>query len=208
MGYGGLVMEVYDNSPCMAAGLQRGDVTYRADNQRVKDERMLGALLCNKRVGEKMKLTIYRDGKRKSLRVNLSAALWPKPAGTILQAQAVALPANPRLTPPSGLTGALQGAEVAAGEVEVLGMELEELSPVLALASGIPEGVTGLLVVESATQAAAAGLLADDVIEAVNDQRVKSIVDFVKVMNKASLAEGISLGVNRQGQRFNLIMKN
>ena len=208
MGYGVLAMEVYDNSPCMAAGLQRGDVIYRADNQSVKDEAMFGALLSNKRVGDKIKLTIYRDGKRKSLRVNLSAALWPKPAGTILQAQAVALPANPRLTPPSGLTGALQGAEVAAGEVEVLGMELGELSPVLALASGIPEGVTGLLVVESAAQAAAAGLLADDVIEAVNGQRVESIVDFVKVMNNASLAEGISLGVNRKGQRFNLIIKN
>ena len=208
MGYGVLAMEVYDNSPCMAAGLQRGDVIYRTDNQSVKDEAMFGALLSNKRVGDKMKLTIYRDGKRKSLRVNLSAALWPKPAGTILQAQAVALPANPRLTPPSGLTGALQGAEVGTGEVEVLGMELGELSPVLALACGIPEGVTGLLVVESTAQAAAAGLLADDVIEGVNGQRIKSIDDFIKVMNKASLTEGISLGVNRQGQRFNLIMKN
>jgi len=216
MGYGVLVMEVYDNSPSMAAGLQRGDVIYRTDNQSVKDEAMLEALLSQKKVGDRLKLTIYRDGKKVSLRVNLAAALWPETAGAVLQAQAVAAntqagaPLNPNIGNvwPPVLTGPLLGAEVAAGEVEVLGMELGELSPSVALAYGVPEGVTGLLVVESALQAAAAGLLADDVIEAVNGQRVESIVDFVKVMNNASLTEGISLGVNRQGQRFNLIMKN
>ncbi|MHC4762671.1 MAG: trypsin-like peptidase domain-containing protein, partial [Planctomycetota bacterium] len=214
MGYGVLVMEVYNNSPSMAAGLQRGDVIYRADNQSVKDEAMFEALLSRKKVGDKMKLTIYRDRKKVSLRVNLSAALWSRQAGTILQAQAVALPAQPSipsglvLVPPMGLTGVLQGSEVEAGAIEALGMELGELTPGLALASGVPEGVKGLLVAESATQAAAAGLLANDVIEAVNGQRVETIADFIKVMNEASLTEGISLGVNRQGQRFNLIMKN
>jgi S1-C subfamily serine protease len=214
MGYGVLVMEVYDNSPSMAAGLQRGDVIYRADNQSVKDETMLEALLSQKKVGDRLKLTIYRDGKKVSVRVNLSASLWPKRAGGVLRAQAVALPAQPSapfdpgLVPPSGLTGVLQGGEVETGAIEALGMELGELSPELALAYGVPRGVKGLIVTESATQAAAAGLLADDVIEAINGQRVETIADFIKVMNKASLRKGISLGVYRQGQRFNLMMKN
>jgi serine protease Do len=208
MGYGVLVMEVYDNSPCLAAGLQKGDVIFRADNQSVKDEAMFEALLSKKRVGEKIKLTIYRDGKKMSLSVNLSAALWPKPAGTMLQGQAVALPVrqpfDPGLVPSPGLTGVLQGSEVGAGEIEALGMELGELLPELALAYGVPKGVTGLIVAESAVPASAAGLLADDVIEAINGQRVKTIADFIKVMNKASLKKGISLDVYRQGQRFNL----
>jgi serine protease Do len=214
MGYGVLVMEVYDNSPCLAAGLQTGDVIFRADHRSVKDEAMLEALLSRKRVGDKIKLTIYRDGKKMSLSVNLSAALWPKPAGTVLQAQAVALPAQPStpfgpgLVPSPGLTGVLQGSEVGTGEIEALGMELGELSPELALAYGVPEGVRGLIVAESATQAAAAGLLANDVIEAINGQRVETIADFIKVMNKASLTKGVSLDIYRQGQRFNLMMKN
>jgi len=212
MGYGALVMEVYDNSPCLAAGLQRGDIIFRADNRSVRDGAMLEALRNEKRIGDKIKLTIYRDGKKMSLSVKLSAALWQEPAGTILQAQAVALPVKqpfgPGLVPPPGLTGVLQGSEVETGAIEALGMELGELSPELALAYGVPKGVTGLIVAESATQAAAAGLLADDVIEAVNGQRVETIADFIKVMNKASLGKGISLGIYRQGQRFNLMMNN
>ncbi len=211
MGYGVLAMEVYDNSPCLAAGLQRGDVIFRADNRSIKNEAALEALLSKKKVGDKMKLTIYRDGKKVSLSVKLFAALWPEPQGAVLQAQAVALgqqPLGPPTVQPPGLTGALTGGEVGAGEVEALGMEVEELSPTAALAFGIPQGVRGLFVAESATQAAAAGLLAGDVIQAVNGQRVETIVDFIKVMNKASLRNGVYLDVYRQGQRYNLIMKN
>ncbi|MHC4336388.1 MAG: PDZ domain-containing protein [Planctomycetota bacterium] len=214
MGYGVLVMEVYDNSPCLAAGLQRGDVIFRADGRSVKNESMLEALRNKKRVGDKMKLTIYRDGKKKSLSVKLSAALWPKPAGNVLQAQAVALatqpstPFNPGNVRPPGLTGAMIGGEIGTGEIEALGMELVELSPELALAYGVPKRIRGLIVTESATQAAAAGLLADDVIRAVNGRRVKTIADFIKVMNKASLRKGISLDVYRQGRRLNLKIKS
>ena len=212
MGYGVLVMEVYDNSPCLAAGLQRGDVIFRADNQSLRDGAMLEALRNEKRVGDKIKLTIYRDGKKMSLSVKLSAALWPKRAGGVLQAQAVAAraatPFDPEAVQPPGLTGVLQGSEVGTGEIEALGMGVEELSPELALAYGVPKGVKGLIVAESATQAAAAGLLAGDVIKAIDGQRVETIVDFIKVMNKASLRQGLSLDVYRQGQRFNLKIKS
>jgi serine protease Do len=214
MGYGALVMEVFDNSPCLAAGLQRGDVIFRADNQSVKDGTTLEALRNKKRIGDKIKLTIYRDGKKKSLSVKLSTALRPKTEGTILQAQAVAFPTqpstpfDPELVRPPGLTGVLQGGEVGAGEIEALGMELGELTPELALAYSVPQGVVGLIVVESAAQAAAAGLVAYDVIEAINGQPVETIADFIKVMNKASLGKGISLDIYRQGERFNLMIKN
>jgi S1-C subfamily serine protease len=214
MGYGALVTEVYDNSPCLAAGLQSGDVIFRADNQSLKDGAMLEALRNEKKVGDKMKLTIYRDGKKKSLSVKLSAALWPETAGTILQAQAVAFqtqpstPFDPGAVQPPGLTGVLQGGEVGPGEIEALGMELGELTPELALAYGVPQRVKGLIVVESAAQAADAGLVANDVIEAVNGQPVETIADFIKVMNQVGPGKRISMEIYRQGQRFNLMMNS
>ncbi|NQT03284.1 MAG: hypothetical protein HQ580_14750, partial [Planctomycetes bacterium] len=62
--------------------------------------------------------------------------------------------------------------------------------------------------VESTSQDDIAGLMVNDVIEAVNGQRVVTIDDFVKVMNKTSLVNGISLDVYRQGRRVNLILKS
>jgi S1-C subfamily serine protease len=210
MSYGVLVTEIYSNSPCLAAGLQRGDVIYRADNRSIKDGAMLETLLCQKRPGDKLKLTVYRDGKKVSLAVNLLAASWTGYGGTILQAQPVALPAQttPRAAAPPTLTGAMQGAEVGAAEVEALGMEIVELTPLLATAAGVPSSMKGLIVVESTAQAAAAGLMINDVIVTVNGQKVVTIDDFVKVMNKASLTNGIPINVYRQGRQVSLILKN
>jgi serine protease Do len=106
------------------------------------------------------------------------------------------------------LTGVLQGGEVGAGSIEALGMELGELTPELALAYGVPQGVRGLIVVESAAQAASAGLVANDVIEVVNGQPIETVADFIKVMNKVRPGKGISLDIYRQGQRFNLMMNS
>ncbi|TKJ33666.1 MAG: hypothetical protein CEE38_19970 [Planctomycetes bacterium B3_Pla] len=206
MAYGAVVMQVFNNSPCMKAGLQRGDVIFRADNRSVKDAAMLESLFGEKIVGDKIKLTAYRDGKKMTFDVELLA----RQQSVIPQAMPVALPAagqlNPQNTLMPGLTGALQGGEVGGGEIEALGMEIVELSPVLATTLGIPKSITGLLVAESTLQAAAAGLLANDVIEGVNGRRVETLSDFVKTMNKASLTNGISLGVYRQGQRLNLML--
>ena len=87
-------------------------------------------------------------------------------------------------------------------------MGVEELVPELALAYGIPKGVKGLIIAESANQAEAAGLLAGDVIQRINKRRVRTIVDFMKVMRKADLNKGVYLDVYRQGQTFQLKMKN
>ncbi|MCP4256425.1 MAG: PDZ domain-containing protein [Planctomycetes bacterium] len=210
MGYGVLVTEIYSNSPCIAAGLHRGDVIFRADNRSIKDGAMLENLLCQKRLGEKLKLTVYRDGKKISLPVNLLASSWPGPGGTTLQAQPVALPTQPTpgaATPPA-LTGAMKGAEVGAGEVEGLGMEIVELTPILATTAGVPNGVKGLIIVESTAQAAASGFAVNDVIVTVNGQRIVILDDFVNVMNKASLTNGIPMVVYRQGRQVNLTLKN
>ena len=101
----------------------------------------------------------------------------------------------------------LRGGEVGAGEIEALGMGVEDLAPELALAYDIPKGIEGVIIAESANQAKAAGLLAGDVIRAINNRRVKSVVDFIKGMNTASMKEGIVLDIYRQGLRFQVTMR-
>jgi S1-C subfamily serine protease len=136
--------------------------------------------------------------------------LLARQQSVVPQAMPVALPAtgqpNPRNMQLPALAGPLLGGEAGAGEIEALGMEVVELTPVLATTLGIPKSITGLVVAESTLQAAAAGLLANDVIQGVNGRRVETLADFVRTMNKASLTNGISLGVYRQGQRLNLML--
>jgi serine protease Do len=221
MARGVLVMEVAGNSPGQAVGLQRGDVIFRADNRSVKDQAMLDLFLTKRQPGDEMKLAIYRGGKKMNVHLKLAARPvafwgeeWERPEtrrrGAPLQGRAVALPAQPfnpeNITPP-GLTGALKGAEVGAGEVEALGMGVEKLAPELALAYNIPQGEKGIIIAEAAGRAQATGLLAGDLIKAINNQPVETIVDFIKVMQKADLKRGISIDVYRQGQRFQLTMK-
>ena len=213
---GAIVTEVFDGSPSWAAGLKRGDVIYRVDRRAIRDHAMLDGFLQAKRPGEELNLAVYRAGKM----INLIPKLTARPVGPqgipqagILRAQAVALapqPFNPgpAAAPEPGLTGPLTGSEVGAGEIEALGMGVEELVPELAFAYGIPKGVKGLIVAESVNQAEAAGLLAGDVIQRINKRRVRTIVDFMKVMRKADLNKGVYLDVYRQGQTFQLKMKN
>jgi S1-C subfamily serine protease len=46
-----------------------------------------------------------------------------------------------------------------------------------------------------------------DVIGAVNNQRIESVVDFIKVMNTAPVNQDIALGIYRDGRRIGITMK-
>lgn len=68
---GVVVSEIFADSPCLAAGLQTGDVIIRLDNRSLKNETMLGDLLAAKSIGDEVKLAVYRDGKKTNLRLRL-----------------------------------------------------------------------------------------------------------------------------------------
>jgi len=218
---GVLVMEVFGGSPCQLAGLRRGDVILRLDDRSIRDVAMFADFVSARNPGDELKLTVYRDGRKLDIPVMLVAGSVGLQglAGAnnggefIIQAQAVAFAGteqaafDPANAAPPGLKGVLAGGEVGAGEVEALGMGVEDLAPALTIAFEIPKSVRGVVITEVANQAEAAGLLAGDVIQAVNRRRVRSVADFIKVMNKASLQDGIAFDIYRQGQLFQVTMK-
>jgi len=209
MAYGVLVMEVYDNSPCQAAGLQRGDVVIRADNRSVKDEAMLEALLFKKRAGDKMKLTIYRDGKKMTLNVMLSA----RPGGVVLQAQAIA-----RTTPP--MTDATIPTDTlpspreqnAAGKKFIeghwLGLEVIPLTAELATEYQIQEGETGVLVDEVTLEAAESGILAGDMVQSVGGFPTPDLKAFFEATQRERVQEEkqAQVQVSRRGKKMTFTM--
>lgn len=82
---GVVVSEIFANSPCLAAGLQTGDVIVRVDNRSLKDEAMLGSIMADKNIGDQIKLAIYRNGKKSNFQISLG----PRPGG--IQTQPVGL---------------------------------------------------------------------------------------------------------------------
>jgi len=61
---GAYVVEVITNSPADKAGIKAGDIVTKFNDQSLKDENVdLAKLISQKKVGEKITLTIWRDGK-------------------------------------------------------------------------------------------------------------------------------------------------
>lgn len=65
---------VVPGSPADKAGLKQGDIITKVDNDTIDDKNSLISLLGKHSVGDKVELTIVRDGKDKKITVTLEAA--------------------------------------------------------------------------------------------------------------------------------------
>ena len=72
---GAYVVEVITNSPADKAGIKAGDIVTKFNNQSLKDENVdLAKLISQRKAGEKVTLTIWRDGKEMEKDVILQAS--------------------------------------------------------------------------------------------------------------------------------------
>ena len=65
---------VVNDGPADKAGIEEGDIITKIDNDTVDEKHSLTSLLSKHNVGDKVQVTIYRDGKSKTVDVTLSAA--------------------------------------------------------------------------------------------------------------------------------------
>jgi serine protease Do len=70
---GALVSSVEPDSPADRAGLHVGDVILSFADEQVEDARALPRMVGNTDKGDKVTVTVWRDGKRKSLEVTLGS---------------------------------------------------------------------------------------------------------------------------------------
>ncbi|HEX6999891.1 MAG TPA: DegQ family serine endoprotease [Gammaproteobacteria bacterium] len=179
---GALVADVMDDSPASRAGVQSGDVITRFDGQSVDSSRTLSRLVAEARPGEKVSVTVWRDGDTKQLSVELGN-------------QAV------EDTTVAGASGPARGG--APGE---LGLTLRGLTDQDRAQLGLPAGVDGALVARVApgSPAAEKGIRPGDVITAVNRTDVNTVSDAVRALNEARNRDENALLLVRRGdvQRF------
>ncbi len=228
MKFGILVMEVFDMSPCQSADMQAGDVIMRFDNRSIKNEKMFWKLLSKETIGDKIKLTVYRDGTK----IKLTCTLGIRPIGigiptfvkpperdwqevprVPLNAQAIAMtiPSTtqapvPTGTLPSPLEQNAAGKEFIEGHW--LGLEVIKLTKELATEFQIPEDQTGVLVDEITLEAAESGILAGDMVQSVGGLSTPDLRTFFEATQRERVQEATQtdVGISRRGKKMTFVM--
>jgi len=81
-----------------------------------------------------------------------------------------------------------------------IGLEVGPLTPALAQANGIPQGIKGVLVDEVTLLAAASGIIAGDVITAINDKATGDLYAFKEATRPIAMSNRAVVTVYRGGQ--------
>ena len=176
---GALVNSVIENSPADDAGILRGDVIVRFGRQSVTDPGQLQNLVAEKSPGDRIKVTVKRDGKSKSLYLKLSKIPTDKSPVSLTQGQ----------IPDQTTAPATPG----------WGMEISPLTPQMQQGGNTPQSQEGLVVtsVTAGGAAAAAGIQAGDIILSANSQPTSGPSEFYTAI---AGSQGVALDILRGGQ--------
>jgi len=176
---GVLVGQVYPGTGAEKAGLASGDIIKSVDDKAIKNVNELVKEIQKKKVGQKVKLNIIRDGKPMTIEVTTTS-----------------MPEKPE---------AAKEKEVE----EKMGASVQELTPQLALRyriSGIKRGVV-VVGVEDRSLADEIGLQEGDVILEINRKKIETMKDFEKAVKDLNIDKGILFHLHRKGSSFYLTYK-
>jgi Do/DeqQ family serine protease len=172
---GVIVAQVHQGTGAEKAGLASGDIMKSVDDKAIKNTNELIKEIQKKKVGQKVKLNVVRDGKPMTIEVTLTA-----------------MPDKPE---------ALKEKE---GE-EKLGARVQELTPQLSaryrISSEIKRGVI-VISVEEGSPADELGLQEGDVILEINRKKIETTKDFDKAIKDINLDKGIVFRLHRRGNTF------
>ena len=178
---GVVISQVFGGGPAAKAGLKAGDVVLEYNGKPVKASYDLQSAVAWTAPGTSATLTIVRDGKRMTLKVEVEER-----------------PSRPELAK----------AERSGGQTELkeLGLQVSAVTPEAAQRYGYRAG-QGVLIteVEPGSPAGIAGLKRGMLIVEVAGQKAASVAEFRQAVRKADLARGIPMLV-RTGDRQTFIV--
>ncbi len=174
---GELVRSVVPGEPAAKAGIQQGDVIVRVAGREVTPDETVSYIIANTSVGSKVPVEIIRDGRRRTLQVEVGQR-----------------PTEEELARQAG--GGQQGQDEVLGEetpVEpgtALGLSLQPLNAQIIRALNLPEGTRGVVItsVQPGSDAAEKGIRRGDVILSVNRQGVTAPAQVLAAVEEARRA--------------------
>ncbi len=176
---GVLVGQVHPGTGAEKAGLASGDIIKSVDDRAVKSVSELVREIQKKKVGQKIKLSIVREGK-----------------GMTLDVTTTSMPEKPE-------------SQKEKEAEEKLGAKVQELTPQLSARyriAGLKYGVI-VLGVEDGSLADEIGLQEGDVILEISRKKIETVKDFEKAIRDANLEKGILFHIHRKGSSFYLTFK-
>jgi len=179
---GALVSDVLPDSPAAKSDLKAGDVIVEYNGRPVVDSSDLPPLVGNTPIGERAKLKVIRDGKRRDVGVVI---------GQLPEEEELA---KSSATPESRPT-----------EDSVLGMKLAELNAAELKKRGVEHGVLVAAVGEGPAQKA--DIRAGDVIVQIDRKPVRAIKQLREVLSKAAKGSSVPVLVRRQGGSLYLVLE-
>ncbi len=194
-----VVGDVAPGSPAADAGLQRGDVIRKFNGREVKSFRELRSLVAQTELNRKIELEIERAGKP----VRVSTELREQPAD-YQTARAIPRPGQPNPANPLQPQPSAPDNEPEQEESSALGsIRVSELTSDLARQLDLPAGVRGVVV----TAADSPELQRGDVIEEVDQQPVKSVPEFNKIVGGLESDSAHVLSVCRRRVRSFVVLR-
>jgi serine protease Do len=182
---GVLVSDVVAGSPAARAGIATGDVVLAYNDKPIDSPGLLRNLVASTEVGSEVKLTLLRDGERRTVGVRIDEQ--PKEARAEGQPQA-----------PGEESGGLAGVEV------------RDLTPEISQQLGLPPQMQGVVIsgLDPSSAAAEAGLQPGDAITQINRQPVRNVGDYRRVLAALGEDQDVLLLMNRAGnQQFAVVQR-
>jgi serine protease Do len=181
---GALVAGVLENSPAEAAKMEPGDVILKFNGRNVDESRKLPRIVAETDVGKTVDVVLWRDGRRKTVKVTL---------GELEKFDQ----ANLSTSAPDAEEKPVEGA------IDELGLALSTITRTMAEKYNLDGELEGVLItdVEGDSGAAEKGLRTGDVIVEVNQEKV-STPDAVAARIKDAAKNGrrsVLLLINREG---------
>ena len=167
---GVLVSQVFKGDPAENAGIQPNDIIVAVDEKPVTTGRELSATIAGLEVGKRTAITVFRDGKEKTLYAQLAKR---QDAGKI--------------------------AKQELEDNDDLGLQVTALSPESARKFGHAEDEKGVLVVgvKPGSKADQAGIQQGDLVKEVNRKAVDSVSKLKSELKKKDNNEAVQLLVKR-----------
>jgi serine protease Do len=180
---GVLMGDVTAGSPAAQAGIQRGDVVYEINGERVDDSNQLRLRISSTAPGTTVRLKLSHDGAERTVSVKLAEY----PNETARAGNNTGGDGND-MRDSGGATNALDGVQV------------EDLNYQFLRELRLPSSTKGVVVTDVAngSPAAVAGLQSGDVIQEMDRERIGSAADFDRAMRR-SPGRTVLLLVNRGG---------